>query len=458
MKVLLYALVASLVLSTYQSSSCMATNPFMHHLSSSGILKVQIFDTPDTTSTMNHCQAEWSTHGTCCDASDLVLASELDGKLIDANANMIVKAVSMVKWILVDKLNEIVAKKKLKMNPVTEKQISDFFSSHTYTNFNESTSKCWDFMKKQRSSALCSMCSGRSSIYFDDGKILVDRQVCRDTTDSCYAFFESLTMIKDKLNAVRSVFLRDKYVYVLKYLQDFIERLERGSPPPSLIQAFNTHREVSKKSKSSQNDQSLIDAEQVVCSTTLNILKTPYIMTMNNDQIDIVYKTIQRQLYARYHQAKNRLEADLFRYKDEKTAKIEELRRNLKANAIQILVLRDEIAEKYRKYKESQEDIKKEFKRATIELNGRIDSEKGEWERKNRDHIKDIWKLSAEDLEDVVEKDLNKESRLLTLKRSDLFESDSKMFDNTDFMKKDTNKDKASSTIAHITLKRKHVS
>ena len=172
MKVLLYALVASLVLSTHQSSSCMATNPFMHHLSSSGILKVRIFDTPDTTATMNHCQAEWSTHGTCCDASDLVLASELDGKLIDANANMIVKAVSMVKWILVDKLNEIVAKRKQKMNPVTEKQISDFFSSHTYTNFNESTSKCWDFMKKQKTSALCSICSGRSSMYFDDGKIL----------------------------------------------------------------------------------------------------------------------------------------------------------------------------------------------------------------------------------------------------------------------------------------------
>jgi hypothetical protein len=178
-------------------------------------------------------------------------------------------------------------------------------------------------------------------------------------------------------------------------------------------------------------------------------------MTMNNHQIDIVYKTIQRQLHARYHQAKNRLEADLFRYKDEKTAKIEELRRNCKANAIQILVLRDEIAEKYRQYKENQEDIKKEFKRATIELNGRIDREKGEWESKNRDHIKDIWKLSAEDFRDVVEKDMNKESRLLTLKSSGLFESDSKMFDNTDFMKKDTNKDKASSTIAYFHFKKK---
>lgn len=60
--------------------------------------------------------------------------------------------------------------------------------------------------------------------------------------------------------------------------------------------------------KTSKHDrQAIIKAEAEVCSSILNILKTPYIMTMNKSKISIVYNMMKRQLDARYQKILQKL-------------------------------------------------------------------------------------------------------------------------------------------------------
>ena len=56
---------------------------------------------------------------------------------------------------------------------------------------------CWNYMAKVRSSALCSICSGRSTSFIEKDKFLVSPQVCDKAVSSCVAFFEGLDTSED---------------------------------------------------------------------------------------------------------------------------------------------------------------------------------------------------------------------------------------------------------------------
>ena len=456
MKVLLWATVVCLLSSACQTSTCMALNPFTPELASAGVLKVRILDMPDKMVDLNHCHGEWSNHGKCCDVNDLILASKLDGKLIDANAQDLMKIVGNAKWLLTIKLEETYQKSKVKLNDETRKQINDLVESAEFTKFNESTKTCWNFMKKQRSSALCSICSGDSSIYFDNGKILVDQQVCTQTTESCHAFFETLASMRNLLASITPALLDAEYIRVVKPLHSLVHSLDEGMPPASLLEAFKVYSQTLKDKTAAQDDLELLNAESLVCSTILNILMTPYIMTMNSDQIDIIIKMQKIQLKARHDQALVKLETNYNQYIQTRKAQLKILKSDLKNNALKIKTLQDEISKKDKQFKDESQKVRAEFKIANRVLCDRIDKEKSAWRIADKLRSQRIDKMSREELSQSIAEYASKIPRQLKrVKSKGLFESDSKMFDAKGFIKKDTNRDRASSTVIQAHIKKK---
>lgn len=71
-------------------------------------------------------------------------------------------------------------------------------------NFEGDSITCWNYMKAVRGSALCSICSGRSEIFFKDDKALISMDTCLQAVNSCEGFFMTLIDLAHALRAYKS--------------------------------------------------------------------------------------------------------------------------------------------------------------------------------------------------------------------------------------------------------------
>ena len=149
---------------------CEHKNPFLDSLKSATPRSVYIFTTP-LKGRYKFCKGEWSTYGTCCDPVDLKKFYELEAKLIDINKDKLTAAVASIRK-KVDFVIKMTKDKSLKR-----------YSDEVFPKFKHNSNKCWDYMKKMRGTAMCSTCSGRSEVYFSNGKILISPKTCKQAVN-----------------------------------------------------------------------------------------------------------------------------------------------------------------------------------------------------------------------------------------------------------------------------------
>ena len=194
-----------------QTGTC-PQNPFLPELRSYG---VHTFSNWIKTN-ISSCGIEWNTFGFCCNQSDLLAYAKDDTKNISkavlnvsATFNKFVQALNTIlNWA-----NEI---RKEEMNlfrsDLNRFYFIDFFRQKETLSFrnrlinknqNETFSKimrsCWAKIATSRSNSLCSVCSGRSGVFFSNRKILMAYSDCSAILSECVPAFKILVELLDNI-------------------------------------------------------------------------------------------------------------------------------------------------------------------------------------------------------------------------------------------------------------------
>ena len=276
MRVLWFVLLLPLVaLSNPVPNSCIDKNPFLASMKNAKPLSVEILDEP-LKKKFTHCDFEWNQFGSCCEAKDLVHFAELDAKLIDVNNAAIKDTFNQNIHQISSSLDSLKSKHSNNVEKVNKlKEVKK--------DFLKASDNCWDYMKKVRGSALCSICSGRSEHFFAKDKVLISPDTGLDAVSKCENFFTRLSQLKELLCSLRDLFLRHNISkQTREKLAKLQDDLERYSPPPALAQAFADHASSKANATASHHQASSI------CSMIMNVRKAPYITIMNHAGADAV--------------------------------------------------------------------------------------------------------------------------------------------------------------------------
>ena len=277
MRVLWFVLFVALIASSRQGpKTCIASNPFLASMEHAKPLSIEVLDKP--VQNPDHCGDEWAIHGTCCKAADLLDFFSLEKLLIDTNSKYLSQAVSKI--------------------------ANHVHRSEEFNGFEQDSQHCWNYMKEVRGSALCSICSGRSQLFFKDDHVLVSRLTCQAAVSACQSFFISLSKILKLIHEV-SEETRDKTSKGYKSLVDRLKLdLELYSPPKELIKAFELH--MKQEASSAEAARSEIS----ICSMILNVRKMPYILLLNPEGIDAVTKIELERLARKRKEKKDAINKD----------------------------------------------------------------------------------------------------------------------------------------------------
>ena len=209
-----------------------------------------------------HCQAEWDRHGTCCDSADLLNLNAYENKTIRHNMQQL--ATSVANFVAFVNASDKVAYKEETLL--------------TLKNFSQNSEDCWTYITRVRSSALCSICSGRSEIFFTESKdkILIDSDTCRIAISKCEDFFTSLAFLSKRLPKVVDKNGQQMLANESKPLIDLSNTLKMYGPPKELIKAIEEYENQRRQANSRKAIHSAY-----VCSMFLNIRKKPYIIALD---------------------------------------------------------------------------------------------------------------------------------------------------------------------------------
>ena len=130
------------------------------------------------------CRQEWSANGTCCDKQSLLEFSAADRKRV-------LESVEVVKSFSIHALASCSFKAKHEEGYFRALD-SMARSTATSSTFNASIDQCWDHMSGIRAKTLCSTCSGRSALFFNESKGVITAPVCSQTLRACLPSFKHL--------------------------------------------------------------------------------------------------------------------------------------------------------------------------------------------------------------------------------------------------------------------------
>ena len=287
------------------SDACISKNPFLKDMASSTPLHVEIFDSPSKVD-IQHCKSEWKAHGTCCNQEDLSSIFKLESMLIESNEASLTKAVKEIRKSIEQTTDILVAHpSKSDKSAEIRANLKKYVTLSAFANFKKESQKCWSYMKKARASALCTICSGRSEHYFDNGKIIVPQDMCQSAIENCELFFIKLSIIIKKFPLIIENYKKIKgsseEIEDYEILQ---KELEAYCPTQELLDAFAEYEEYK------QNKATSAIHSAKVCSMILNIRKTPYIMLMNPEHIETVAQATQDQIARRFKELEQHMTID----------------------------------------------------------------------------------------------------------------------------------------------------
>lgn len=173
-------------------SACASKNPFIRYLQEK---QVGVLQYPQAEREYHVCKAEWSSHGTCCDQSDVM-------KIVDQDAKDIKFQAAQLKAIW-NKLHRILTSDA---TPSAQRPAAgrESHPGERLSNTNEKVrmhiDTCWDEMKVFRESMLCSACSGRGQKFFKSKSVLIDLGTCQSIINSCKDYFTDLDALVTSIN------------------------------------------------------------------------------------------------------------------------------------------------------------------------------------------------------------------------------------------------------------------
>lgn len=141
--------------------------------------------------------------------------------------------------------------------------------SEEFKDFGNHSSRCWSQMEKIRQSALCSICSGRSQIFFKSSKALISEATCLKTVYECKRFFFALNGLAQLLEESEASAAEDLTAEESD-AAELQEALAAYRPPAALLAAFAEFERLRST-----------PAAVAVCEMVVNIRKPPYILVMN---------------------------------------------------------------------------------------------------------------------------------------------------------------------------------
>jgi hypothetical protein len=305
----------------------MSKNSFLVSMSTAKPLSVDILATP-TKIRGKQCRYEWAKFGTCCDTADLREFYKLESKMINHNNHKITSGFQVTINSIKRALNRIRHRQNNKEAGNLHSLLLKAFRS-----FKRSSTVCWDYMKKVRGSALCSICSGRSQIYFEQDKILISPKTCSAGVSRCEGFFTKLSLVQTLMPNITQVFKNNSVSKLeTQYLLRLTKDLQIYSPPKQLTDAFADYsrlkklkdkkkaEENSKKSKSSKKSKKRKNAKKgkkkpvtldeqsaKICEMVMNVHKAPYIFVMSPENISDLARKMLAQIKRKHAQTLKKL-------------------------------------------------------------------------------------------------------------------------------------------------------
>ena len=242
------------------------------------------------------CAGEWAKHGLCCNPYDLPSHLENEGRRLKTSIQYIstyfsfidipvAKIFTVIKQLSLSTPDSnhagyqtIIAAAKNYLNKGANlaaiNELKDFPSASDKRIFNDSLTKCWDYMAKKRAASICSTCSGRSEVFFKNNKGLLTTSICSESLSVC------LTPLKYSI----------KFLKVVKWLHDnaeFFTSLTIRSGVESWSQKANINNIASQITSNSIFDllqkSSLSKEEELkVCSEYFSLAKESYLVKIMN--------------------------------------------------------------------------------------------------------------------------------------------------------------------------------
>ena len=185
------------------ASACASKNAFMSRLISS---EVAVFALPAVPANST-CSVEWGVHKTCCDVGSLVRYSIKDQKVTMNAAVNVTESMYLISRDIFNTVNMIqqLSNNNLPLGKFLTVYRASYFaleleafrSTHqtVLNNFADLESKsqhCWKYIARLRASSLCSICSGRSQVFFKEDKASITIGTCHDVMTRCWSHFEVL--------------------------------------------------------------------------------------------------------------------------------------------------------------------------------------------------------------------------------------------------------------------------
>ena len=263
---LLVLLLLTLSASSHVNRNCSGKNDFLEDLRKGDLVNITIFDKVDRMldEPFPHCSSEWNAHGTCCEGEDLVSFAQFEIEVIQHNAGRLKADLSGL-MTLVEQTVDM---------PVESRQ----YGQQILAGYGAASDKCWNYISKVRGSSLCSVCSGRSEVFFTPkkDKIYIDPPTCQQAIENCESFFSSLSWIIEFLDDIaRGSPTRSFSPQNSKLLKSVLNTFKHYSPPNWLIHDFKIYNHFKKDLKRAE----ILSAR--LCSRFVNIRKKPYVMAMD---------------------------------------------------------------------------------------------------------------------------------------------------------------------------------
>ena len=181
---------------------CGQANPYIEYLTTKG---VKLISAPQIDTAT--CKGEWSTYGTCCDKESLLSFAKADRQsvIVAVQAIKSFSAHTLSSYTSMSTEFLAAARKTTRKLPLWSAQLKEKYDAGYFkmldllaekmangSAFNTSLDHCWDHMSSIRSKTLCSTCSGRSALFFNETKGIIDTPVCALTLETCLPSFKFL--------------------------------------------------------------------------------------------------------------------------------------------------------------------------------------------------------------------------------------------------------------------------
>ena len=199
---------------------CQGKNPLLEHFS---ILGVQIYKTPQPADDV--CVREWNEHGTCCNAEQAANVTDTRIAQFASSLNDMLSQVesmeqSMQRFLDLP-LKSVILKVPLQLKPIefpiklksgmslqeiklTVLRLKAWIQRKSEKLVPEQQ-KCVDILKKITLASTCSICSGRSSVFFAGKQLKMAAHTCRAIVKECSHAWLDLVEMVDAIKAYSGV-------------------------------------------------------------------------------------------------------------------------------------------------------------------------------------------------------------------------------------------------------------